>query len=165
MQHYRCMQCFMPQKRSDINVDTLVFIPYVIPIPSTTVEDFIRQATGDIITLTNPPKSTTPILQLGDTTRNGLLQVTNLLNRNHVTSTVFQHQHQLTANTAARLLPLRIPPTSTPTPVPSPVPSPTQSVNPSFFHQNHYHLNNMHNYNILYSNLQGCSSKYDLQGC
>ena len=78
----------MPQKRSEINVCTLVFIPHVILIPSTTLEDFIRQGTIDIITLLpNLPKSTSPILQLGDATRPQLLQVTNLLNTDHVTST------------------------------------------------------------------------------
>ena len=42
MQHHRCVRHFMPQKRSKINVHTLVFISHAIPISSTTVEDFIH---------------------------------------------------------------------------------------------------------------------------
>ena len=77
----------MPKKRSEINVGTLFFIPHPIPIQSKTVEDF-----GNIITLLTHLIFEAPLLQLGDTTRNVLLQVTNLLNINQVTSTVLQHQ-------------------------------------------------------------------------
>ena len=105
------MHCFIPQKRSGINVDTLVFIPHVISIPSTTVDDFIRQATSDIINLrTHLPNYTAPVIQLGDTTRKIILQVTNVLNSNQVTSTVLKNKHQLTANVAARLSPSHTPP-------------------------------------------------------
>ena len=77
-----------------------------IPIISTTVEVFIHQATRDIISLlAHLPKSVAPIIQLGDTGRNVLLQVNNILNSNQVTSAVLKSQHQITANAEARLSP------------------------------------------------------------
>ena len=91
MNHYRCMQFFMPQSKSIIHCDTVTFIPHLIPIPETSIEDFIRQAAGDIVTLlTTPPSSTTPILQLGDSTRNGLLQLSTLFHRNQVTNSLIR---------------------------------------------------------------------------
>ena len=61
------------------------------------MECVFRQATRDISTLlSHPPKTTSPILQLGDTTINCILQVANLLNNNQVISTVLMHKHQLT---------------------------------------------------------------------
>ena len=92
MHHYFCMHYFIPQKLSEINADKLLLIPHAIKILSTTVEDFIRQATSDIINiLTYPPKSTAYVLQLGGTTRSILLQVDNILNFNQVTSDVLKH--------------------------------------------------------------------------
>ena len=82
----------MPQKRSEINMDTLIFILHAILITSTTVEDFILQDTSNIIyLLLHLPKSAVPVFQLGETIRNGLLQVSNLLNSNQVTSDILNH--------------------------------------------------------------------------
>ena len=73
------------------------------------VENFIRQATGAIMTLlTHLSKSTVPILQLGDTIINDLLQVTNLLNSDQVTSAFRQYQDQLTTSIEV-MSPLRSP--------------------------------------------------------
>ena len=64
----------MPQTRTEIDADTITFIPHTIPIPETSVEDLIWQAISSISTLlTHPPKSTAPVLELGNTTKNGLL--------------------------------------------------------------------------------------------
>ena len=41
LHHYRCLKCFMPQTRTEIDADTIAFIPHTIPIPETKVEDFI----------------------------------------------------------------------------------------------------------------------------
>ena len=47
-----------------------------------TTDDFLRQATNDIIhILTKPPNTTFPTLKAGDPTRNALLEVATLLNR------------------------------------------------------------------------------------
>ena len=77
------MKCYISSTRQEVDADTLTFIPHTIPIPETTTEDFIRQAVSDIATLlSNPPKETAPILKLGDATKNGLLELTSILNRN-----------------------------------------------------------------------------------
>lgn len=104
--HYRCMKCFLPQTRAEIDTDTIAFIPHNIPIPEMKVEDFLRQAASDIVTLlTHPPKHTTPTLTLGDETRNGILQLATLLNTNQVQLPVINEQQQLTANAARKLQP------------------------------------------------------------
>ena len=119
LHHYRCMKFYMPHTRSELDKDTVVFIPHAIPIPETNMEDFIHQSTSDIITLlTQPPKGSTPITTLGNTTTNGLLQVATLLNRNSVPPNVLQKQHNLTLNAARHLdpAPLSTKPTSLPLP-------------------------------------------------
>jgi len=70
------------------------------------VDDFLRQAASDIVTLrTHPPKHTTPTLTLGNETRNGILQLAILLNTTQVPLPVINEQQQLTANTARKLRP------------------------------------------------------------
>lgn len=104
--HYRCMKCFLPKTRAEIDTDTIAFIPHNIPIPEMRVKDFLRQAASDIVTLlTHPPKHTTPTLTLGDETRNGILQLATLLNTTQVPLPVITKQQQLTANAARKLRP------------------------------------------------------------
>ena len=53
-----------------------------IPIPKVGIEDFLRQAATDIISiLQDNPSTTTLGLQIGDTTRNALLEISNTLQR------------------------------------------------------------------------------------
>ena len=95
----------MPQTRTEIDADTITFIPHTIPIPETCVEDLIRQTTSDISTLlTHPPKLTTPVLELGNTTKNGLLQLTSLLNRSTTPPKVLTTQTKLALNAAKKFL-------------------------------------------------------------
>ena len=54
--------------------------PYNIPVPTVTTDEFLRQAVDDIITiLTTPSKDIDPQLQVGNTTKNALLQVAKIL--------------------------------------------------------------------------------------
>ena len=54
----------------------------MIPYPKVNLEDFLRQAAMDIISiLTAPPSTTTPSLQAGDVTRNALLDIAQILHR------------------------------------------------------------------------------------
>ena len=99
---------------------------------STTVEYFIRKATRDIIILiTRPPKHTALVLHLGNTIRNFILQVTNLLNINQVTPTIIHYEHRLTSNTLACLYLIHSLPASNPSLVPIPEPSPVLTLTPS----------------------------------
>ena len=75
IQHYRCMKCYMPKTHSEINADTIVFIPKKIVFPNVKIDDFLIQAATDIVSLfTNPPTNMIPSLQVGDSTQNALLQ-------------------------------------------------------------------------------------------
>ena len=89
-EHYRCIKCYFPKTRSERNVDTVTFFSAAIPFPKVNLDDFLRQAATDIITiLTAPPSTTAPSLQAGDPTRNALLEISTVLNRAeklHVTS-------------------------------------------------------------------------------
>ena len=70
------MTCFIPSTKTEITTDTLVFIPYTIAIPPITTDNFLTQAASDIITLlTCPPSNVPSTLQIGDLTKNGLLQL------------------------------------------------------------------------------------------
>lgn len=103
--HYRCMCCYLPQTRSEVHSDTIIFFPKQVPFPSITTDDFIWQATSDIITLLThpPPSSTVPSLELGDSTKNALLQVATILNWNPLNDTVMEQQHCVTTAAAAAL--------------------------------------------------------------
>ena len=82
MQHYRCIRCYFTPTKSERNVDTVTFFPKSIPFPKISAEDFLKQAATDIINiLSHPPSTTTFSLQIGDETKNGLVQVAQALNR------------------------------------------------------------------------------------
>ena len=82
MEHYRCITGYFPRSRRTRICDTVTYFPHEIPFPKVTLEDHLKQATSNIIDiLTNPPSTTVPSLQAGDTTKNALLQIAQLLNR------------------------------------------------------------------------------------
>ena len=82
LQHYRCINCYFPKTRSQRDCDTVTFFPTVIPYPKINLDDYLRQATDDIISiLTNPPHHTTPTLKLGDKTKNALLKIAKIFHR------------------------------------------------------------------------------------
>ena len=78
--HYRCVQCFIPTTHQTRHADTVKFFPTVVPFPEVKLEDFLRQASSDIISILQKPSSF-PTLQLGDQTQNAILQIAQLLNR------------------------------------------------------------------------------------
>ena len=71
--HYCCVTCYFPRTKSERICDTVKFISNVIPFPKTTIDDYLRQATADIIyILEKPPSTTYPSLTAGDPVRNAL---------------------------------------------------------------------------------------------
>jgi len=43
MYHYRCMRCcYLPDTRTEIDSDTLQFIPTLVPVPETTTENYLQ---------------------------------------------------------------------------------------------------------------------------
>ena len=51
LNHYRCVKCFIPTTRSEVISDTVKFIPQHVPIPSASIDDYIRAALQHIISL------------------------------------------------------------------------------------------------------------------
>ena len=76
LDHYRCIKVYFPKTRAERDVDTVTFFPAKITYSQINLDDFLRQAAGDIISiLTQPPSSAVPTLQAGDKTKNALLEI------------------------------------------------------------------------------------------
>ena len=102
------MKCYLPITKTDVDTDTITFIPHVISIPEMKLEDFIRQAASDIITLLiYPPPTSAPSIAVGNSTRNGLLQLATLLHTNTVPEKLLQKQQIRTLNAARCLQPTK----------------------------------------------------------
>ena len=82
MQHCRCVQCYFPRTREMRNCDTVEFFPHDMPFPKVSFKDHLHQAAIDLVSmLTHPPSSAVTSLQDGDSTRNALLQMAQILKR------------------------------------------------------------------------------------
>ena len=124
LDHYRCVQCYIPATRSVRVADTVEFFPEVVPFPKITTEDLLRDTARDILAILNNPIAAAPCLHVGDETRTAIKQIATILNR---------------------VVPPPLPVPSTPTPtvqiksqpasiVPTPEPSPpnkSNAVNPT----------------------------------
>ena len=105
MNHYRCVKCFLPKSRREVHSDTVTFIPAKINFPSVSVNDFIKQAASDLITLlTHPPPKTIPTLEAGDPVRNALLRIATSLNCHQISSKELDTLSQSTTAAAAALV-------------------------------------------------------------
>ena len=49
--HYRCVTCYIPSTHRERIADTVTFFPTVIPFPKVKLDDFLRQATSDILAI------------------------------------------------------------------------------------------------------------------
>ena len=82
LQHYRCVKCYFPRTREVRDCDTVEFFLHEIPFPRVTLNDHLKQAASDIISiLSKPPSSTVPSLMAGESTKNALLEIAKLLHR------------------------------------------------------------------------------------
>ena len=126
MKHYRCVQCYFLRTKTTRDCDTVTFFPKSVPFPEIKLEDFLRQAAEDIITvLILPPSTTTPSLEAGNPVRNALLTLATQLKRVHK----IPYQEKIPEAVASlRVQPTVIPiHTSPPAPVPrveAPLPLP-----------------------------------------
>ena len=59
MNHHCCVICYFLRRRSQRVVDTVEFFPHSIPFPEVKLQDFIKQAATDLVTLLKHPPSTT----------------------------------------------------------------------------------------------------------
>ena len=98
-EHYRCVKCYLPATRQEVDADTMVFIPHKIDFPEVKLEDFLKQAAMDILTLLyKPPPSTVPSLQAGDPIRKAILQLATILQRTNQAPEALQHRQHLLLN-------------------------------------------------------------------
>ena len=95
-EHYRCIKCFLPDTRAEINADTVVLLPQKIQIPSLSPDQQLQKLAIDLITLLKN-RSTIPGLSLSRTTHNGLHQLGQLFIHNYeqkINDQQTQHQQQ-----------------------------------------------------------------------
>ena len=82
LHHYRCVKCYFPKTRRVKDIQKLEILPHNIPIPEVNMNDFLHQATGDILAILQTPPSTTALsLEAGDPTRNALEKIATILQR------------------------------------------------------------------------------------
>ena len=82
MEHYRCIEYYFPSTQSQQHVDTVTFFPKHITFPKISIDEFLRQATMNIVTiLTATPSNIALSLQASDPVCNALLGIATLLNR------------------------------------------------------------------------------------
>ena len=86
--HYRCLRVFIPETNAEIDCDTLDFFPHSTPIPKFTLDEYLKQATEDLIILLktklkkkNPLHKINFNIQAGDETYNALYTLATILNR------------------------------------------------------------------------------------
>ena len=84
--YYQCVNFFLLATRTTRDTDTVTFTPKHVKFPAANSTYFLHQTAINIISLiTKPLSSTTTSLEAGDTTRNGLLQVSDSLQNYTVT--------------------------------------------------------------------------------
>ena len=56
LDHYRCMQCYMPATETVRITDTIQYTPKAFDFPKTTTGDYLQKSTRDIIVIMNNPR-------------------------------------------------------------------------------------------------------------
>ena len=79
MEHYRCVQCFMPTTSSVCNMDTLTLFPTATLFPKTKTEYYLRQSVGDILAIPSKPKTQLPFLTYGGTKTSAVESIAKIL--------------------------------------------------------------------------------------
>ena len=81
LEHYPCVECYIPSTHITRIPGAVEFISTVIPIPRKNSEYYLRRYIADIITVLADPKPTVPSLSFGDDTHNAVRKTATLLNR------------------------------------------------------------------------------------
>ena len=88
LNHYRCVGCFIPTTRAEIDTNTATFIPKHIKFPEVNIVDYLKQTATDIVALLkNPPHPLIPSLQAGNDIHNAIYVLAGLLNNTNNTET------------------------------------------------------------------------------
>ena len=67
LDHYRCVQCYVPRTGGVIDVDTVEWFPHHVTFPQASKEDQLLQAAEDIVSILQSPPPSIPALKFGST--------------------------------------------------------------------------------------------------
>ena len=79
LDHYKCMQCYMPTTGILLITDTIKYIPKVFYFQKTTTEDYLQQTIGDIIEIIQDPPKTLTFLSCKYETENEINNINHIL--------------------------------------------------------------------------------------
>ena len=80
MEHYRCITCFDPATKKEKICDSVKFLPHKIKFPQVSLQDYLRQAATDIVSLLQTPEITTRLsLKYGNPTFNAFRSIAEAL--------------------------------------------------------------------------------------
>eukprot|EP00957_Ditylum_brightwellii_P151451 11533599-Ditylum_brightwellii.AAC.1 len=127
LEHYWCIKCFMPDMAAEVDADIGKLIPHMIPIPSFSDENTIRQTIGDIIYILKwPEKMNIPTVMKGDPIVQVFENITALLGKKKV-SVAEQQAAPISPPPTSSPPSLNLPPLLVPQLSQIPVPPPVQS--------------------------------------
>ena len=75
LHHYRCITVYKTETKQQVITDTVKFLPYKIPIPSMSTNDYLAHASDDIIDILNNPPNNLPAIQAGCKTRQAVRDI------------------------------------------------------------------------------------------
>jgi hypothetical protein len=84
LKHYRCWKCYFPDTMSERDVLTAEFFPQKIPFPKFTKEAYLQQTAKDMLSLSQPEPTTSPLLNLlsfGPPILNAYAKIADILRR------------------------------------------------------------------------------------
>ena len=82
LDHYRCMQCYIPATAIVRITDTLQYIPKSLALPKQITGYYLQQAIWDIIAIMKKPLNILPFLSYVDAKKNAINQISHILHIN-----------------------------------------------------------------------------------
>ena len=73
--HYRCIKALKNDTKREIITDTVKYIPHKIPVPATSLNDYLDQAVSDILDILQNPPDNLPSIQAGCKTKQAVRDV------------------------------------------------------------------------------------------
>ena len=84
LQHYRCVQVYLPHTHSVVIADTVRFVQEKVPIPMASTEFLLRQAIENVLDiLKRPNRLNIPSVMYGDTVKNAFTTIARLLDKDN----------------------------------------------------------------------------------
>ena len=151
LRHCRCVRCFIPTTRSEIDTDTVTFVPTHIKFPLVNIIDYLKQTATDIVVLLqNLPHPLAPSLQAGSDIHNAIYVLAALLNNTKSTETHLTNARRQTfgpsQDISTTLTPLK----------PISLPAPLQGC--CHLKHSHRHRHYHPNFSLIrFHQLQGCN--------